>query len=159
MKWETGVLYRVFDYGDELQVNEIHGRAIIRQLVCSGYCYSILMPRGPIDPSHRERGNRFQTTAELRKHAYPSSLLCRTTGWCCTKKPTLECHESRSELYSPDRSNLSGVYPRNKSMASKKEKGRATRREEEREREKRRERKKRERKRRNRFIASLVGLL
>lgn len=61
-----GVLYRVFDYGDELQVNEIHGRAIIQQLVCIRYCYSILMPRGLIDPSCRERavrerGNRFQT--------------------------------------------------------------------------------------------------
>lgn len=29
-------LYRVFDYGDDPQVNEIHGGAIIWQLVCSG---------------------------------------------------------------------------------------------------------------------------
>lgn len=76
----AGVLYGVFDYGDEPQVNEIHGGAIMRQLVCSGYCYSMLIPRGPIDPSCPERaGTREQIpdTTESRERArlpfFPSS--------------------------------------------------------------------------------------
>lgn len=41
----SGVLYGVFDYVDEpRRLNKIRGGAIIRQLVCSGYCYLMLMP-------------------------------------------------------------------------------------------------------------------
>lgn len=127
----AGVLYGVFDYGDETQVNEIHGGAIMWQLVCSGYCYSMLILWGPIDPSCRERAVRrtreqIPDTTEPKERArlsLSSPLLTRrTTGWWCTKKPTLECHKSRSKLYSPDRSNLSGMYHRSKSTGSKKEK-------------------------------------
>lgn len=134
VKRETDILYGVFDYGDEPQVNEIRGRAIIRQLVCSGYCYSMLMLRDPIDPSRRERAvrerrNRFQTqpnrestpTLPLFFAGQRGDVARRSRLWNATS-PDPSC---------TDRSNLSSVYHRNKSMGSKKEKGRATRREEE----------------------------
>lgn len=69
-KFVAGVLYGVFNYGDEPQVNEIHGGAIMRQLVCSGYCYSMLIPRGPIDPSCRERAVR-RTREQIPDTAKP----------------------------------------------------------------------------------------
>lgn len=88
-----GILYRVFDYGDEPQVNETHGGAIIRQLVCSGYCYLMLMPKGsPLIPpvvyaAVRERRNRFQTHRnEKARLPFLSPPLRRTTGWWCTEE-------------------------------------------------------------------------
>lgn len=121
----------------------------------------VLLPNVNVKGSHwsipsgtRERGNRFRT-AKLRKSRLP--FLFSSPGWCCTKKPTLECHESRSELYSPDRSNLSSMYHRNKSMGSRRKK-RTVRRRKKRKRErkgKRKKKKKRKRWGRNRFIASL----
>lgn len=112
-------------------VNEICGGAIIWQLVCNGLLLLNVNTKG----SHwsflsgtrcPEQGNIFQTQSNWES----TSTLPLFFAGCCTKKPTLECHESRFKPYSPDRSNLSSMYHRNKSMGSKKEKGRAMRKEE-----------------------------
>lgn len=118
-------------------MNEICGGAIIPQSVCGGYCYSMLMPRGSIDPSRRERaarerGNRFQT-AKPRKRVYLSSFLRR--GGVAR----------RNRLWnamSPDPSCIVQIVPTcpacnlwNKSMGSRRKK-RAVRRAERRKREK-----------------------
>lgn len=139
-------------------MNEIHVvGSIMRQLVCSTQKQLLNVNtkrwgekkgREPIDLLRPGTEKQIPDTPN-RESASPSlGLLCRSTGWRCTKKPTLECHESRCELYSPDLSNLSGMYHRNKSTTSKKE-----------ERESRRTRRKRTKggKRRRRRDAGRTG--
>lgn len=113
-------------------MNEICGGAIIWQSVCSGCCYSMLIPQGPIDlfVGNALSGNEGTYSRHSRTEKACLPFLFSSPG-CCTKKPTPECHEPRFELYSPDRSNLSSMYHRNKSMGSKKENDRAMRKEEE----------------------------
>lgn len=128
-RFVAGVLYSVFDYGDEPQVNEIHGRAIMRQLVCSGYCYSMLISRGPhwslLSRTRWNEGTDSRHNRIERERArFPFLLFSYSlnNGVVMHEEADSGMHKSRSKLYSPDRSNLSGMYHRSKSTGSKKEK-------------------------------------
>lgn len=74
--------------------------AIIRQLVCGWYCYLMLMPGAPIDTCAVARSEEQIPANETRRHttAFPPSG--RGRGGARTKKPTLECYESRSGIQS-----------------------------------------------------------
>lgn len=102
---KSNVFYGIrFDYVEVsiTQVNEIHSWVIIPQLVCSRYCYLMLMPRmgreekeegreEPIDLFRREcavrNGGTDSRHTESRKRVslfslfLSLSLLYRSTGW------------------------------------------------------------------------------
>ena len=113
--------------------------AIIQQLVCNRYYYSMLIPRDPLIPPIGRTREQISDTAKLKNTSLPlffigqrGDVARRSWLWNATS-PDPSC---------TDRSNLSSVYHRNKSMGSNKEKSscHAKRREEKR-RKKQRKRK------------------
>jgi len=92
------------------------------------------MPRDSIDPSRQkcavqERENRFQT--QPNRESTPTLPLFFAGQRGDVARRSRLWNATSSDPSCTDRSNLSSVYHRNKTMGSKKEKDRAMRREEE----------------------------